>query len=113
MLPIDKFFEIVTLVLVMAGIFGLTWLTTRFLAKRLPGGGKSSHMQIVERLSLGKDRQVALIKVGNEHFMVGIAGQHISFSQPVQLDSKIDSNQPNYSEIQEKVNNDHGIDPNG
>ena len=102
----NDFFQIVTLVLVMAGIFGLTWLSTRFLAKRLPGsGGKTAKMQIIEKLTMGKDRQVVLIKVGDEHFMVGVAGQQISFSQPVLL------NQVKYSDIQEKVNNDQIVTP--
>lgn len=84
----------------MVGIFGLTWLTTKFLSKRLPGGGKTSKMQIIEKLTMGKDRQVVLLKVGEEHFMVGVAGQQISFSQPVLL------NTAKYSDIQEKVYND-------
>lgn len=92
--------QIITLILVMLGIFGLTWLTTRFMAKRLPGGGRSGHLQIIEKLQVGRDRQIALIKAGNKHYMVGIAGQQISFSQPVEIDS------PTYSEIQDKVNHD-------
>lgn len=71
----------------MAGIFGLTWLTTRFLSRRLPGGGRGGNMQVIEKLTLGKDRQIALVKVGDEHFMVGLAGQNISFSQAIRLDA--------------------------
>lgn len=94
--------QIITLLLVMGGIFALSWLATRFLAKRLPGGGKTGHMHIIERLPLGRDRQVALLKVGEDHILVGITGQKISFSGPVRLQSL------NYAQVQEMVDNDHG-----
>ena len=77
--------EILVLILVMAGIFALTWLTTRFLSRRLPGGGKTRHLQIIEKLPVGKSQQIALVRVGDEHFMVGISGQQISFSQGFRL----------------------------
>ncbi len=95
--------QIIWLVVVMVGIFALSWLATKFLSKRLPGSSKTNHMKIVEKLSMGKDRQVLLVKVGEEHFMVGVAGQQISFSQPVKLDATVP---PTYAEVQEKVNND-------
>jgi flagellar biosynthetic protein FliO len=84
--------EIISLVLIMAAIFALTWLTTKFLSKRLPGSGKTSRMQVVERMPFGKDRQVVLVKVGEEHILVDVTGQQISFgpavrvSQPVPAD---------------------------
>lgn len=90
----------------MAGIFALTWVTTRFLSKRLPGGGRTGHMQIIEKLSLGKDRQVALVKVGEEHFMIGVAGQQISFSPAIRL------NQPEMAETSEDAAVSTGITDN-
>lgn len=87
----------------MAGIFAATWLTTRFLARRLPGGGgKGSQMQVVERLPLGKDRQVALLRVGSEHYLVGISGQQISFSQQVRLAAQDGQDTLTFAEVLEK-----------
>lgn len=96
----------------MGGIFVLTWLSTRFLAKRLPGGGKHGQMQVIERLPLGRDRQIALLRVGNEHYLVGLAGQQISFSQPVRLEVQTEKASPTYSDIQEKVNDEYNSQQN-
>ncbi len=78
--------QIILLVVVMAGIFVLSWLATKYLGRRL-GTSSSARMKVVERLGLGRDRQIALVKVGDRHYMVGITGHQISFSQPVDLES--------------------------
>lgn len=70
---------IAVLALVVGLIVLLGWLLRRFGGARFGGTpGSESLMKIVSTLSLGDKRSLAVIKVGQRYFLIGIAGEGLS-----------------------------------
>lgn len=67
----------------MLGVFALTHVLTRALSRRLGPDRPTARLQVVERLSLGKDRQILLVRAGGEVHLVGLTAQSIQFGPPV------------------------------
>ena len=76
-------FEIVMVFIITIGVFFLAWLAARFLAKRSMQPRRNGLMHMADRLMLGKDKQIVLLKVGQVYYLVGLSQNSIQFSQPV------------------------------
>ena len=63
------FFEMLGLLLVFGAILLLCYYTTKFIGRRMSGRTSNKNMKIVETLSLGLDRCLYLILVGNKYFL--------------------------------------------
>jgi flagellar biosynthetic protein FliO len=77
----DSFVALALTLLILAAV----WYLTRRLIRQ-PGSRKHlRHLQVVERLPLGRDRQILLVKVGREYFLAGVTSHGITFSPAVEL----------------------------
>ena len=63
------FFEMLGVLFAFGAILLLCYYTTRIIAKKMSGGTKNKNMKIIETLSLGLDRCLYLILVGNKYFL--------------------------------------------
>lgn len=79
------FFEMLGLLFAFGLILLLCYYTTKFIGKRMSGGTKNKNMRIVETLSLGLDRCLYLILVGNKYFLF------FSSKKGLELVSEIDA----------------------
>jgi flagellar protein FliO/FliZ len=68
------FFYIVVMVAVLIGAY----LTTKFLSGKTKRLQKGRFISLVERLPLGKDKNIVLIEIGGQNFLVGVTNQSIS-----------------------------------
>jgi flagellar protein FliO/FliZ len=64
---------VVGLVIVIAVIYGLTWIVRKLKGKDLPSAGDG--LERVAALPLGANRSVALVRVGRELHLIGV-GEH-------------------------------------
>jgi flagellar biogenesis protein FliO len=67
----------------MLMVFGLAYVVTRYLSGRSGSGQSRGQIKILERVGVGKDRQILLVQLGSEYFLAGVTGQSIQFSPPV------------------------------
>jgi flagellar biosynthetic protein FliO len=65
------------LVAIIAVAVGLGWLARRLNARRLLGG-KGRHLQVLETVALAPKRSLALVRVGDQVLVVGVADQAIT-----------------------------------
>lgn len=56
----------------------LAYLTTRFIAKYSGFKSFGENIKILERVSLGQDKSLAVVAVGKKGFLIGITGQTIT-----------------------------------
>ena len=62
----------IVLVLVLAIVFYLTWITTRFVAgKSRLGAGR--FMKVVDRMALSHDKSVMVVKIGGSFCVIGVS----------------------------------------
>jgi len=82
--------EFLIALLITAAVLCLTYWTTRKMAGKVQKT-KAHVMHIVDRLVVARDRQIALVKVGDQYFLAGITAQHITFSHPIESDSPLEN----------------------
>lgn len=72
--------SILTAFLAMAAILCGCYFATRLLAKRmLPGfEGRSGRMKVLDCLTLGPNKSLAIVKIGGRFLLLGIAAEQIS-----------------------------------
>ncbi len=69
--------DLVWIVLVLALVFYLTWLVTRFVAVRSKGKAAGRLMRVVDRLNIANDKCILLVKVGEEYCVIGVTGHEM------------------------------------
>jgi len=81
----EEFIDTLGIFLVFIAVLLLCYYTTRFIGRKMSGGMKNKNMKIIETLSLGPDRCLYLILVGNKHFLF------FSSKKGLELVSEIDA----------------------
>jgi len=92
------FFETLGVFFAFGAVLLLCYYTTRLIGRKMSGGMKNKNMKIVETLSLGPDRCLYLILVGNKYFLF------FSSKKGLELVSEIDAEiQTNDTEEQKET----------
>jgi flagellar protein FliO/FliZ len=73
------------LLLILALILTLAFLLRRYMPNQFGVIGKKRLIQVVETVSLGEKRNLALVKVGSEHLLLGSTPSSISVLEKIQL----------------------------
>mgnify|MGYP001309638319 CR=1 FL=1 len=81
----EEFIDTLGIFLVFIAVLLLCYYTTRFIGRKMSGGMKNKNMKIIETLSLGPDRCLYLILVGNKCFLF------FSSKKGLELVSEIDA----------------------
>jgi flagellar protein FliO/FliZ len=68
------FFYIVVLTAVLVGAY----FTTRFISGKSRKLLKGRYIQVIDRMPLGKDKNVVLIEVGDQKLLIGVTNQSIN-----------------------------------
>ncbi|NLY42472.1 MAG: flagellar biosynthetic protein FliO [Clostridiaceae bacterium] len=71
--------------IIFSCIIFLAYVFTRFIGKKTSLAMKGKHMQVVETMSLGIDKNLYLIKVGGKYILLATAGKTVQFLADVDL----------------------------
>ena len=84
-----------SLVFVVAIILGLAWLLKRM---RLPAMGNQQGLAILSQIPVGTKERIAVVKVNDEQFLVGITSQSINLisklENPVEPECRREEGKP-------------------
>lgn len=89
-------------------ILFLAYITTRFIGMKTSRGMKGKYISIVDSLSLGFDKQIYLVKAGEQYMLIASTGKNIEFLSSVSLaenefsDTAESDNAFNFRELFEK-----------
>lgn len=79
--------KIVTFLIVFGCLLFIAYVTTRYIAQKTSTAMKSKHMKVIEVISLGMDKNIYLIQVGDKFILVAVSGRNIRYLTDVQFDS--------------------------
>ncbi len=88
-----------SLVFVIGIILLLAWVLKRM---RLPTMGNQKGLSIIRQISVGTKERIAIVKVGEEQFLVGITSQSINLIS--HLDKPIDDEQAEPNQFASQFN---------
>lgn len=90
------FFEVLFFLLVFGSLLFLAAITTRYVGGKAQKAMKGKYITIVETLSLGMDKKIHLLKVGEQYILVASSGKSVEYLNTINLDGveldKVDDN---------------------
>ena len=76
----------VVAILAVGAVLYLTYIFSRHLAAGASKAGRSTNIKVVDRVVLGQDRMLLIIKIGEKHYLIGSSTQSINILK--ELDDK-------------------------
>ena len=73
---------IATFVAVIVIIY-LSYLASKYIGKGLGRNGSSRYMRLIDQITLGQDRHIAIVQVGGKYLLVGVTSGQISLLSEV------------------------------
>ncbi|MFZ5975314.1 MAG: flagellar biosynthetic protein FliO [Bacillota bacterium] len=70
--------DIIVQLLIFIAVLVAAYFTAKYFSKRSLKAARSRHMRVTDRLPLSRDKTVYLVKVGDEHYLLGATNQQIS-----------------------------------
>ena len=65
---------IATFLVVVLIIYG-SYLASKYIGKGLSKSSSSMYMRLIDQITMGQDRHIAIVQVGNKFFLVGKIGR--------------------------------------
>ena len=76
---------IATFIAVIAIIY-LSYLASKYIGKGLGRTGSSRYMRLIDQITLGQDRHVAIMQIGGKYLLVGVTSSQINVLSEIQDD---------------------------
>lgn len=92
----------------------LSYLFSRYVGKTMNRSSSSRYMRLIDQITIGQDRNIAIMQVGDKYLLVGITAGQINVLREMQDDELIqlspDDDEtklktPDFKELMEKFGN--------
>ncbi|MDP4179473.1 MAG: flagellar biosynthetic protein FliO [Bacillota bacterium] len=67
-------------------ILFLTYITTKFIGTKVSKVSKGKHISVIDTVTLGMNKQLYLVKAGNEFILMASSGKNLEFIKEIKLD---------------------------
>lgn len=83
-----SFWEIAYVLVVMAGVIALAYFASKWLSRRYATQGrtKDKYFEIVDRLMLGQNQSVVMVKSGKKYLMLGVTQHNVQMLKEFEED---------------------------
>lgn len=98
--------ELLGIFLIFCCVLYLAYIASRFIGKKFSNANHSKYMKVVDRISLGVDRQLLLIKIGTEYYLFMYGKRDFKMVAKVAIDDKEDTD----ITLKEKEHGDSAFD---
>ena len=104
---------IITFIVAVLIIY-LSYLFSRYVGKTMNKSSSSRYMRLIDQITVGQDRSIAIMQAGDKYLLVGITAGQINVLREMQEDELIqlspDEEQariktPDFKELMEKFEN--------
>lgn len=75
--------RVIATFIIVAFIIYLSYIASKYLGKGMSKGSNSRYMRLIDQLTLGQDRHIAVIQVGGKYLLVGVTAGQISILSEV------------------------------
>lgn len=81
--------DLLFFIIVFGCVLFLAYIVTRMIGQKANHSMKGRHIQVIETVSLGMDKQIILIKAGNEYILLAASGKQIQYLTNVSLNEEL------------------------
>ncbi len=72
-------------ILIFACLIFLAYIVTKYIGKKTMSNMKNKHIQVIEWVSLGVDKSIYLLEIGEKNILIGISGKNINYLTEVEI----------------------------
>lgn len=76
---------IATLILVTLIIYG-SYIASKYIGKGLSKNGSSLYMRLIDQITMGQDRHIAIVQISGKYLLIGVTAGQISVLSELQDD---------------------------
>ena len=87
---------------IVACIIYLSYLASKYVGRGMCKGSNSRYMRLIDQVTLGQDRHVAIMQVGGKYLLVGVTSGQISLLSEI-LDDDLFPLEPDEEEGTGKI----------
>jgi flagellar protein FliO/FliZ len=80
-----NFFEVLAFIIIFGSILFLAYVASKFVASKSNNLMKSRHIQVIESVSLGIDKRLMLVKVGEQYYLLSSTSKQIELIDKVEI----------------------------
>lgn len=76
-----SFWDVMSLLgslLMIVLVLALTWIATRWYARRVNKNGGGSHIRIVDKTAMGAGTSLAVVQVGEKYYLLGVGDKNVN-----------------------------------
>ena len=81
-----EFIQILGVLLAFGALLFLVVVTTRYVGSKAGKAMKGKYIDVVEAVSIGIDKQLLVVRAGEQYILVASAGKNIEFLTTINLD---------------------------
>lgn len=78
--------SILYVLLALGSILFLAYVTTKYIGGKSRKASRGNYIQVIETISLGLDKQLILVKVGEQFVLLSSSGKNIQFMTNIDLE---------------------------
>jgi len=78
--------QLIVIVVVMAFVFYLSYLFSRYMSKGALKINAAKHMKVIDKLAVGQDRYILIVKITDKFFLISATGQSVQILQELDGD---------------------------
>ena len=86
---IDSVVQFLTLLVMFAFILGITYFTTRYIAKVQKGQMTTRNMETIDTLRISNNKYLQIVRVGNKYFCMAVCKDTVTMLGEVQKDELV------------------------
>lgn len=78
--------DVLYVLLALGSILFLAYVTTKYIGGKSKKASRGNYIQVIETVSLGLDKQLMLVKAGEQFVLLSSSGKNIQFLSNIKLD---------------------------
>lgn len=96
----DSVISLVSVLILTALILYLSYVFTKSLGRGMGLKRRGSCMEMLERLPLGQDKAIAIVRTGNRYYLIGIASSQITLlaELPEEIQKELAAPSPDFGD---------------
>ena len=89
---IDSVVQFITVLFIFIFVLGITYFTTRYIAKIEKNKVKASNMELIETLRISGNKYLQIVRVGEKYFSMAVCKDSVTMLGEIQKDDLVFQN---------------------
>lgn len=99
----ESFFQFIFLLVIFIFVVGITYLTTRWIAKLQQGQISNRNIKVIETYKITTNKYIQIVKIANKCFVIAVCKDNVTFISEIDESELIENDLNNSIHFQEML----------